>query len=151
MLHYYKLVGMAIKELELFKKILADNKASYTKSRELVFISLITPEPQTMQQLIERLEGKVDKVSIYRNVELFEELGLIHRVNIGWKYKLELSDQFLDHHHHLNCLSCGKSIDIEDEAHINDFINKISDKHGFSVKRHLFEIDGFCKECSVKT
>lgn len=141
---------MAIKELELFKKMLANGKASYTKSRELVFVALNSPEPQSMNQLLERLKGKVDKTSVYRSVELFEELGLIRRVNIGWKYKLELSDQFLDHHHHLNCLSCGKSIDIQDETHIDQFIDKISSKHNFLAKGHHFEIDGYCSDCAAK-
>jgi len=26
---------------------------------------------------------------------------------IGWKYKLELSNAFQHHHHHLTCLQCG--------------------------------------------
>ncbi len=110
----------------------------------------MSAEPQSMNQLISKLKGKVDKVSVYRSIELFEKLGLVHRVNIGWKYKLELSDHFLSHHHHLNCLSCGKSIDIEDETHIGDYINKISTEHGFRPERHNFEIDGYCKDCLAK-
>lgn len=139
---------MSVEDLQQFQKILTDNKYRHTKSREDIFALLMSPEPQSVRDLLEKSKGSVDRVSLYRNLELFEKLGIVHRIYIGWKYKLELSDQFVSHHHHLSCLKCGNVIDIEDEKHIDEFITQISSKFDFVPRRHQFEIDGYCKNCS---
>ncbi len=138
---------MSTDEMTLFTQTLADNGYSTTKARQAVFRLLIGSEPQSMHQLLERAKGTVDRVSVYRNIEVFEKIGIVHRIYIGWKYKLELSDQFISHHHHLSCLKCGKVIDIEDERHIDEFIKEVSVKFGFEPRRHQFEVDGYCREC----
>ncbi len=139
---------MSQDKLQKFKQILSDNKQSLTKARLKTFELLLGSEPQSMNQLISRASGDVDRVSIYRNIELFESLGIARKVYIGWKYKVELSDIFTDHHHHLVCLSCGSVTDIEDEQHIEDFITSVAGKHDFAVKGHLFEIEGYCQLCT---
>jgi len=124
-------------------------KAGYsnTQARQLVFAALDQPEPQTIRQLTNRVSKQVDRASVYRTISLFEQLGIVHRITIGWKYKLELSDQFVAHHHHLSCLGCGKTIDIGDEKHIDDFIKEVAANFGFEPRRHQFEVDGYCSTC----
>ncbi len=139
---------MPSNDLNNFKKILSNNGYKVTKARELTFNLLVNPEPQSMNEVIKKSNKKIDRVSIYRNIDLFEKLGIAHRVYTGWKYKIELSDVFIAHHHHLICISCGKIIDIEDEKHIDDFIKNVSSKVGFKPRRHTFEVDGYCKNCS---
>ena len=85
---------------------------------------------------------------MYRNVDLFVKLGILNRIQVGWKYKLELSDQFLGHHHHLSCLRCGKIVNIEDEKHIDEFIDEIAAAAGFTAQRHVFEVYGYCGQCT---
>jgi Fur family ferric uptake transcriptional regulator len=126
---------------------LSEHGYHITKARELTFSLLNSPQPQAMNEILTRANGRVDRVSVYRNIDLFEKLGLVHRIYVGWKYKLELSDQFMSHHHHLSCLGCGKTIDIEDEKHIDDFITAVSGSFGFQPRRHQFEVDGYCKDC----
>lgn len=142
---------MSQDKIHQFKQILSDNKQSLTGARLKTFELLLGSEPQSMNQLISRAAGEVDRVSIYRNIELFESLGIARKVYIGWKYKVELSDIFTEHHHHLVCLSCGSVTDIEDEQHIEDFISTVASKHGFKVKGHLFEIEGYCRSCTETT
>lgn len=120
-----------------------------TNAREATFNLLISPEPQSISHILARADGKVDRVSVYRNIELFEKLGIAHRVYVGWKYKIELSDDFIAHHHHLSCLGCGKIIDIEDEKHIDDFIEEMAKKVDFKPRRHQFEVDGYCVDCQT--
>lgn len=130
-----------------FQQILTDNKSHITKARKATFELLINPEPQTIGEIQSKAKGIIDRVSVYRNIELFEKLGIVHRVYVGWKYKLELSDQFIAHHHHLSCLGCGKVIDVADEQYIDKFIKQVADKFEFLPRRHQFEIDGYCKDC----
>lgn len=70
-----------------------------------------------------------------------------HGHHDGWKYKLELSDEFVSHHHHVSCLRCGTVVDIQDEEHIDAFIQEVAQRIGFKPRRHQFEIDGYCKNC----
>ena len=130
-----------------FKDILATNHYHATKTREATFNLLVGSDPQSISQILARAKGTVSRVTIYRNIELFEKIGIVHRIYVGWKYKLELSDQFIAHHHHLSCLNCGAIIDIEDEKHIDEFIYEVSKKYGFQPRRHQFEVDGYCKNC----
>lgn len=132
----------------LFEKILRKNGYSVTKARELVFQLLSgASEPWTMHRLIEETSGKIDRVSVYRTVELFEKLGIAQRINIGWKYKLELSEMFLDHHHHMTCLTCGRIVTVNDEPQFESMIERLASQNDFSVTLHQLEIQGFCNTC----
>jgi Fur family ferric uptake transcriptional regulator len=138
---------MSRDDLTNFKNLLSKNGYRMTNAREATFKLLINPEPQSISQILAKANGKVDRVSVYRNIEVFEKLGIAHRVYVGWKYKIELSDDFIAHHHHLSCLNCGKIIDIEDEKHIDDFIKEVAKRFNFKPRRHQFEVDGYCLDC----
>jgi Fur family ferric uptake transcriptional regulator len=142
---------VSLEDINSFRQILSNNGYRLTDAREATFKLLISSEPQSIREILANAKGSVDRVSVYRNIELFEKLGIVHRIYVGWKYKLELSDEFIAHHHHLSCLSCGKVIDIEDEIHIDEFIQEVAKKFGFKPRRHQFEIDGYCKDCASKT
>ncbi|HKR82036.1 MAG TPA: Fur family transcriptional regulator [Candidatus Saccharimonadales bacterium] len=141
---------MSQSEKILLQNVLAGRGYSMTKARQIVFDLLNTPEPQSMAELTKKAVGKLDRASVYRNISLFEELGIVHRIYIGWKYKLELSDSFLAHHHHLSCLRCGKVVDIHDDALVDEFIAKVTRQFGFTPKRHQLEVDGVCADCQKK-
>lgn len=141
---------MTDNDITRFKQILTQHNYHLTKAREATFRLLLGPEPQSINQLLSKANGTVDRVSVYRNLELFEKLGLVHRMYVGWKYKFELSDEFLAHHHHLSCLDCGQVIDIEDEQHIDEFIQTVAATFHFLPRRHQFEVDGYCQECAPK-
>lgn len=132
-----------------FKQLLIANNRHVTKSRTTVFELLDQNQPQSIRDILKLSKGSVDRVSLYRNIDLFEKLGIVHRVYIGWKYKLELTDHFVAHHHHLSCLNCGKVIDIEDEGNISSFIHHVVTKYDFTPVRHQFEIEGYCKTCKL--
>src|SRR6266545_4326582 len=92
-----------------FKQILRDHHQSITGPRMAVFEALLGEEPLSMRELAEKVRG-IDRASVYRAIDLFERLGIVQRLNTGWKYKLELTDKFAEHHHHLTCVNCGRTI-----------------------------------------
>lgn len=142
---------MVAKDQEILQKILKGNGYSITKARTLVCEALWDSEPQTMQQLGKKLSGKIDRASLYRTIELFEKLGLVNRIYIGWKYKLELSDVLTHHHHHISCLRCGRIIAIHEEDQIEQLIDQIAQQHGVKAERHQLEIQGTCQDCQTST
>jgi Fur family transcriptional regulator, ferric uptake regulator len=85
---------------------------------------------------------------LYRTLALFERLGLVHRMYIGWKYKVELSDVFTHHHHHISCLKCGKIVAITEDEKIEQLISAVARSHGFTLQGHQLEVTGYCSLCS---
>ena len=127
--------------------LLKKNGSSLTKPRKLVFDLLLDREPQTMQVLVQRAASRVNRATIYRTIELFEELGIVHRLNIGWKYKIELSDMFVEHHHHFYCTSCHKTYNLEPNSMLETMIDSLVSKEGFAPRGHQLEIYGLCENC----
>jgi Fe2+ or Zn2+ uptake regulation protein len=82
---------------------------SVTKPRKAVFAAMQYHEPQTISELVQGCIG-VDRASIYRTIELYERLAIVQRLHLGWKYKLELTDNFTSHHHHATCVECSKTV-----------------------------------------
>jgi Fur family ferric uptake transcriptional regulator len=119
---------------------------SVTKQRLLVFQLLEGKEPLAMHELYTLAKGKLDRASLYRTIALFEELGVVQRVNIGWKYMIELSDRFAEHHHHLTCLKCHRVIPISEEE-LESFINGLARRYQFQPVEHQVEVQGYCTDC----
>ncbi|HEX4775053.1 MAG TPA: Fur family transcriptional regulator [Candidatus Saccharimonadales bacterium] len=126
--------------------VLRENGLSVTKQRLFVFELLEGKEPLSMYELYDLAKGQLDRASLYRIISIFEELGVVQRVNIGWKYKLELSDKYTEHHHHLTCLNCQKVIPIN-EAELEAFITNLAATHNFKPAEHQIEIQGYCLAC----
>lgn len=134
-------------QTEAFKKLLKQNGQSVTRARLAVFGALLGQEPLSMPRLAERA-GNVNRASVYRAIELFERLGIVQRLNAGWKYRLELTDKFNEHHHHLTCLGCGRTIAIN-ETELEQLITNLAASHNFKPSSHQIEIQGLCKDCAT--
>lgn len=129
------------------KSHLKSHGYSLTHARQTVFSALLNKEPQTMDKLVTACPG-IDRASVYRTISLFEKTGVVQRLQIGWKYKLELSDNFHHHHHHLTCSSCGKVIPFNESKDFEHSLRVIADSHSFQMQGHQLEIQGICDLCS---
>jgi Fur family ferric uptake transcriptional regulator len=133
---------------DTLRTLLKENNSSLTIPRKIVFDLLLNKEPQSMQVLAQRAKGKVDRATVYRTIELFEQLGIARRLNIGWKYKIELSDIFTGHHHHMYCTNCGRTYDLPENTMLETMIDTVAAKTGFSPRGHQLEVYGICQNCS---
>jgi Fur family ferric uptake transcriptional regulator len=133
--------------LQQFSTTLKASKQSLTKSRLAVFGALQDKEPQTMREVVEACKGRVDRASVYRTIALFEKLGIVQRLQIGWKYKLELSDAFHHHHHHLTCLKCGRTIPLPEDRQLEARLHGLARAQNFVMQGHQLEIQGLCAGC----
>jgi Fur family ferric uptake transcriptional regulator len=133
---------------DTLKSLLKQDGASLTRPRKLVFDLLVNQEPQSMQVLAQRARGKVDRATVYRTIDLFERLGIARRLNIGWKYKIELSDVFTGHHHHMYCTNCSRTYDLPENPMLETMIDTVAAKSGFAPRGHQLEIYGLCQNCS---
>ena len=137
-----------IAEIPTIATVLKKNGYSATKSRQAVFNALTDTGPITMAQLVNKVRAHADRASVYRTVELFEKLGIVNRLQIGWKYKLELSDLFTEHHHHATCLQCGTMISLEEDEVLESGIHKLAKDANFTLSSHSLEIRGLCSTCT---
>jgi Fur family ferric uptake transcriptional regulator len=134
--------------IEAFQTKLKLAGHSVTNPRQAVFVALQDREPQTMAQLIESLP-EIDRASIYRTVELFVNLGIIERLQFGWKYKLELSDEFSHHHHHMSCIKCHKVIALQENSTLENLLKRLAKEADFQPTGHQIEIRGYCEACKT--
>ena len=134
-------------KLQILSDILRRNGYSITKPRRLVFELLSDQEPQSMHDIYMRVNGRIDRASLYRIVKIFEKTGIAQRVYVGWKYKVELTDIFLHHHHHISCLGCHKLIAISEDEQIEKLIQELAVKHQIIATSHQLEVQGYCRDC----
>ncbi|MCQ6559918.1 Fur family transcriptional regulator [Paenibacillus mendelii] len=93
--------------------------------------------------------GMVDKYdgisfdTIYRNLRLLKELGVIEQFQIEDSYKYRVACfGHQHHHHHMICLSCNRVIPLE-SCPMDNF--QAPDQ--FRIVKHRFEIYGYCDNC----
>jgi len=139
-----------MKQEKILRKILEDNTAKVTKPRLIIFHLLLNHGPQSIAELAGRSREQVDRVSVYRIIDFYEKLGIVKRINIGWKYKVELSDIFLDHHHHITCLGCNKLVAVQEDADMALRIANLADSAGFVIISHQLELQGYCEQCRAQ-
>lgn len=139
-----------IAEIPTIATVLKKQGYSVTKTRQAVFNAMTDTGPITMAQLVNKVHAHADRASVYRTVELFEKLGIINRLQIGWKYKLELSDLFTEHHHHATCMQCGTVLSLEEDQKLEEGIGALAQGAGFTITSHSLEIRGLCVQCAQK-
>lgn len=134
----------------LFRQALKNHSLSITRTRLAVFNALLGEETVSMTQLHNKVSGRLDRATLYRTVKLFESLGIIQRLQLGWKHVFELSDSYNTHHHHINCVICGTITPIREDVALESAVHTLARDYGFTNTTHQFEIRGQCRTCSKK-
>jgi len=102
---------------------------------------------------ISREKGEeIGLATIYRTLELLEELGLLQKMNFGdgrSRYELvpmELLERNHHHHHHLICLTCGAILEVEEDL-LSQLERVVEEKHSFQITNHYLQFFGYCPSC----
>jgi Fur family transcriptional regulator, ferric uptake regulator len=85
--------------------------------------------------------------TVYRSLESLVQQGLVQAVDLGdgeRRYELVHPGE---HHHHLICEGCRKSVHL-DECLLEQFEENIKANYGFVIKSHVLELFGTCKDCN---
>ena len=106
------------------------------------------PTVQQLQATVRRMQPDVSLDTIYRNLTLLTERGIVHEIHrpSGNAYELVQPGH---HHHHLICTECGKTECI-DICPMNKIYEKEAEKRGFQITGHIFEFYGLCWSCRSK-
>lgn len=94
--------------------------------------------------------NKIGIATVYRNMELFEEIGLVSRLYMGKapaQYELAINDT--SRHHHLICLKCGQVQEVNDKI-TEEFKKLILKEKGFEVINRPMKVYGYCNRCRAE-
>ena len=91
----------------------------------------------------EKLPG-VSLPTVYATLELFEQLGIVRRVNGGGGTLLW--DTRADAHHHMICRRCGRIEDMEAPLDL-ERARRVAAKSGFEPDRAEVVVSGLCADC----
>lgn len=135
-----------------YEKILKEHHLRVTKPRKLLIQCLIKHEsPQSARALMKELDSQndIDQVTIYRILDTFLEIGLIHQVFPSGGYLL--CDHIKCHHGihvMLRCINCQTHREVEIPKDVfAPFEWYLKQSHQFEPHHHLFQIDGHCENC----
>ena len=134
--HSYKTTPQRKEILQVF----ADNSGKSHLSAEDVY------------EILKEKNFDFGLATIYRNVELLNELGILTKVDFGdgcARYELAEINPNVHNHHHLICLKCKKIIEFEEDFldALEDFI---AEKFDFQTVNHEVKLFGYCSDCKGK-
>ena len=98
------------------------------------------PDVEELYTRASALDSAISIATVYRTVKLFEEAGILERVEFG-DGRARYEDAERDHHDHLIDLSSGEVIEFVDPD-IEALQEKIADKLGYRLKGHKLELYG---------
>ena len=138
--------------LKKSKDILLKNNISITNPRILVLEALMeSHNPQTIDDLQERLGNKVAISTLYRVLSDLKKIKILHEFTSpdnSTVVELLLEDHA--HHHHLFCSDCGEIIDIEMSNEFENLlaeeIKKVEKQFNFEIQDHRVEMFGVCTD-----
>ena len=137
-------------EIKAFRSFISNNGLRNTPEREEIIREIFSrPDHFDVDELYLRLRNtgsRVSKASIYRNIPLIMECGLIKEVwhEDGHMHYEPIYGQA--HHCHLRCLGCGKVIEFVEED-LKDMQERLAKKHDFDIVDHRLDVVGYCSEC----
>lgn len=112
-----------------------------------VLVTLKSPiSAPDLLNFIRQTSEKVNKTTIYRELEFFKSKNLINEVEFGdGKKRYELNEGV--HHHHLICTNCKRIEDIDLKTDLTREEKDIEQKTGFKIRHHSLEFFGYCRSC----
>jgi len=130
-----------------------EHKASAPRSAvlELIGRQECVISAQDIADELRRRRRKVGIATVYRTLEVLEELRLVQRLDVGGE-----SARFEPatpgghhHHHHFVCRSCGQAIPFEDEA-LERAIEALGKRLEATVSEHDVILKGSCSDCEIQ-
>ena len=119
-------------------------------SQRVVMHRLLRSRPRhvSAEELLSEASRRLPGVSlptVYATLELFEQLGIVRRVNGGggtlvWDTRAEP-------HHHMICRGCGRIEDLEASLDLGS-ARRSASRSGFQPDRAEVVVSGLCSRCA---
>jgi Fur family ferric uptake transcriptional regulator len=117
-----------------------------TTQREQVLSAVRTLGHATPEQISESVAG-VDLTTVYRTLELLEEIGLVRHAHLGHGAPSYRPAE--DEHIHVVCHACGAVVDA-DPSLVDRLADDLLADDGFVLDRSHFTVFGRCHNCATE-
>jgi Fur family ferric uptake transcriptional regulator len=120
-----------------------------TPQRQLVLDAVTTLRHGTPDEIcaeVQRSASGVNLSTVYRTLELFEELGVVTHTHLGHgapTYHAATDEEHL----HLVCRDCG-AITETDVSLAGTLVTELTARHGFHTDMAHFSVYGRCRSCT---
>jgi len=137
-------------ELERVLRQLKEKGHKLTPQRQgILKILMVSKVPMTaleVRQKVQKSHPRVSLNTVYLNLLMLTKMGLViqthlqNRTASRFEYQAEGS-----HHHHAVCLSCGKSLCLDQVPEPK--AGQPGEDPGFQILGHTLEFYGYCSSC----
>lgn len=140
---------MHLKELLIDKTTAGIQRITRQRTIILEELKKVTSHPSAEQlyQMVRRRVPNVSFGTIYRNLMILENSGLIQK--LSYSNKPSRYDGTPDNHYHISCEKCGRVDDI-----LMSPWKKLNEKASYAthykIKSHRIEFYGLCPKCKNK-
>ncbi len=119
-----------------------------TKQRQLILDELCSvtshPTADELYQMVRKRLPKISLGTVYRNLEILSDCGIIQKLDIGGTQKR--FDGNASTHYHVRCSRCGRVDDLSIPPDFN--VEKTASRlTRFKILRHRLEFTGLCPDC----
>jgi Fur family ferric uptake transcriptional regulator len=131
-----------------WQALLREHGYRLTPQRQLVLEAVSTlghATPDEVHAEVQRTSAAVNLSTVYRTLELLEELGLVTHTHLGHGAPTYHPAQEADHLH-LVCRDCGRVTEA-DVSVADDLVAQVAQRHGFETDVRHFAIFGRCASC----
>ena len=91
---------------------------------------------------------RIGRATLFRNLDLLTEIGALERLDLPSGEHAYVACAPEQHHHHVVCRSCGRSVEVEDSG-LQSVVNEIARRSGYAIDTHRLELFGTCAQCGA--
>lgn len=122
-----------------------------TSERKLLFEEIFAlhghVDAERLYRSMRRAGHKISRATVYRNLDLLVECGLVRRQRLGRRSYLYEHVHPGQAHDHLICRECNRVVEFISPG-ISALQREIARAHGFDPAEHTLQISGLCLECA---
>ncbi|MGH2788372.1 MAG: Fur family transcriptional regulator [Actinomycetota bacterium] len=104
---------------------------------------------QELHDSLRRSGSTVGLATVYRNLQALARNGELDVLVSSDGEALYRRCDTDDHHHHLVCRVCHKTVEIEADE-IEAWVTRTGASHGYAAVTHTVELFGVCRECRTR-
>lgn len=142
---------MTTPELEIFRAFLKASGRRITGERLAVFEEIFAQhghlDAETLYRSMRARGLGIGRATVYRNLELLVECGLVRKYRLGRRRYLYEHLHPGQQHDHLVCTACGRVAEFISPG-IRALQREICKAHGFVADEHTLQISGLCRDCA---
>ena len=102
---------------------------------------------EAIHRIMHRRGSTASLASVYRTLQVFEDVGIVDRLNLGEHGSSYVLQRHTGHYHHIVCTHCGRTAEIGD-CYFEEYAEQAARETGFEIHGHQLLLFGLCSDCA---